>query len=319
MSSLVPTKQKKLDVLLEKPLIRTNTNFIRTHHRRLVFPDGVAVQELEAKEPRANKSGQTKEKVPIDVKTMLEKYGLAKEYNQLMHDVKKKGTDEDKQWSLENIQGVLNSHKRPFAEKGIGIFLSFKDEFVPHGPTGRHWEYYRWIEFVDHSILPNHTPPRYDKNPSNFIQLYSYKLEFPNGVAVQELEAKEYRVSKPGCHRTTKEKVPIDVKTMLEKHDLVEQYKALMDDINTKGTDSNEEWSTKTIQGVVDAHKLVFANNGVRIVLSQKEIHLGHGRTGRHWEHYRWIEFVDHSVNPNYVPGRPRESDGNSGGCCSIM
>ena len=46
-----------------------------------------------------------------------------------------------------------------FSKKGVEIFVCHKQEYISHGQGG-HFEYFRWIEFVDREVQPSYYPQR---------------------------------------------------------------------------------------------------------------------------------------------------------------
>jgi len=129
---------------------------IKTVYTKLKFPNGVAVEEL--KQWKARK--KLKEKIPIYVEKMLEKYDLIAEYNQMVDRVIESGGGSFfKNWDIEKLKDLSDEYKSMFSAKGIDIFVSHKQEWVGHGQGG-HYEYFRWIEFVDRNEQPNYFPQR---------------------------------------------------------------------------------------------------------------------------------------------------------------
>jgi len=57
------------------------------------------------------------------------------------------------------FQELIKVYKPKFSDKGIDIFVSHKQEHISHGTSG-HWEYFRWIEFVDRAEQPTYQPQR---------------------------------------------------------------------------------------------------------------------------------------------------------------
>ena len=130
---------------------------IQTVYTKLEFPKGVAVEELKQWGGRK----KLKEKIPIYVESMLEKYDLMDEYNQMIDHVVESGVGANtKMWNIEKLKLIMAEYKPKFAEKGVDVFVSHKQEYVSHGQYGGHNEYFRWIEYVDRSLQPSYKPQR---------------------------------------------------------------------------------------------------------------------------------------------------------------
>lgn len=131
---------------------------IKTVYSTLEFPNGVAVESLN-RWGKARKN--LKEKCPIYVEKMMTKKDLLVEYDELIDAVCKTGFSLIKQqWKTEEIQPLVVEHRPKFEKKGVDIFVSHKQEWVSHGQHGGHFEYFRWIEFVDREEQPNYHPQR---------------------------------------------------------------------------------------------------------------------------------------------------------------
>ena len=84
------------------------------------------------------------------------------EYDQFVDHVVEAGVGSNKMkmWNATNLKAISNEYKPMFAAKGVDIFFSHKQEYISHGKSG-HYEYYRWIEFVDREEQPSYHP-QYD-------------------------------------------------------------------------------------------------------------------------------------------------------------
>lgn len=130
---------------------------IKTVYTKLEFPKGVVVEELKSWGGRK----KLREKIPIHVERMLEEHDLLKEYDQMIDHVIESGVGSNtKMWNVEKLKAIMDEYKPMFANKGIDVFLSHKQEYVSHGPYGGHTEFFRWIEYVDRAVQPSYKPQR---------------------------------------------------------------------------------------------------------------------------------------------------------------
>ena len=146
-----------LQLLLEYDVENFSGQIIRTCYTKLEFPNGVAVEELKQWKGRK----KLKEKIPIYVEKMLEKNGLLAEYNQMIDHVIESGCGANsKMWNIDKLKAIMDEYKPIFGKKGIDVFVCHKQEYISHGQSGGHYEYFRWIEFVDRSVQPSYKPQR---------------------------------------------------------------------------------------------------------------------------------------------------------------
>ena len=198
---------------------------------------------------------------------------------------------------------IIDLFRDDFADKGVKVVLCKRKS-----DNGR----YRWLEFIDVNSLGGSYVPPYDV--SNFsgqiIKTVYKKLQFPNGVAVEEL--KEWKGRKK-----LKEKVPIYVSKMMEKHDLTKEYDQMIDHVIEAGVSSNwKNWKIDNLIQVLDVYKPIFSAKGVDIFICSKEEYISHGQYGGHMEYFLWIEYVDRSEQPNYYPQRSADLKKNE---CIIL
>ena len=101
--------------------------------------------------------------MPIYVENLLKKKDLMAEYDQLVDHVIESGVGDNKmkRWNNANLTAILKEYKPMFLAKGADIFFSRREEWVQHGQHSGHWEYFRWIEFVDREEQPSYHP-QYD-------------------------------------------------------------------------------------------------------------------------------------------------------------
>jgi hypothetical protein len=130
---------------------------IKTCYTTIEFPNGVAVEKLNQHGKKRNK---LKEKIPTLVEDMMLRKGLMVEYHAFIDAICQGGVGPGKGWDTEKLDQITKEHSHQFEAKGVAIFISHKQEYVSHGQYGGHYEYYRWIEFVDREEQPNYHPQR---------------------------------------------------------------------------------------------------------------------------------------------------------------
>mmetsp|Transcript_5372 Transcript_5372/g.15672 ORF Transcript_5372/g.15672 Transcript_5372/m.15672 type:complete len:97 (-) Transcript_5372:316-606(-) len=82
------------------------------------------------------------------------------------------------------------------------------------------------------------------------------------------------------------------------------EYYALVDACVEEGIGRKlKGWNLKKLKIIVDEHRPKFEAKGVALFISLKKEYIQHGKSG-HVEHFRWIEFVDRDIQPNYYPQR---------------
>jgi hypothetical protein len=132
---------------------------VKTIYTTLEFPYGVAVEPLMN---WGNGKKKLKEKMPINVKKMMKEKKLMAEYDSLIDACVKEGVGSrfNNFKKTDKLKAVIDRHSPAFEQKGVGLFLSLKSEYVSHGKYGGHYEYFRWLELVDRSLQPNYFPQR---------------------------------------------------------------------------------------------------------------------------------------------------------------
>jgi hypothetical protein len=267
-----------------------------------VVPKGVAVEELK------NYGGQKdlRDKCPEDVQKMLTEKDLLDVYDKFVLSIASDRSTRGAlgKWRDAQFISVLDQFRDDFTAKGVKVALCKRTSGCGT---------YRWLEFIDVEALDGIYVPQFDvANLSGQIIKTCYtKIEFPNGVAVEEL--KQW-----GGRKKLKEKIPIHVERMLEKHDLLKEYNQMIDHVIESGVGANSKmWNIEKLKQIMDEYKPMFADKGVDIFVSQKQEWISYGQYGGHNEHFRWIEYVDRSVQPNYHPQRDAETKDEQG--CAIM
>lgn len=162
---------------------------------------------------------------------------------------------------------------------------------------------YRWLEFIDVEALKEPYVPQYDVEnfSGQIIKTVYTKLEFPKGVAVEEL--KQW-----GGRKKLENKIPVYVQEMLQEHDLMEEYDQMIDHVIEAGVGANtKSWNVEKLKLIMAEYKPKFQAKGIDVFLSIKQEYVSHGQYGGHTEFFRWIEYVDRSIQPNYKPQRDAE------------
>ena len=267
-----------------------------------VVPKGVAV------EPLKNYKGHKdlKNKCPDDVRKMLTEKNLFNVYDQFVEEIvnTKQTRGSLGKWKDAQFISVLDQFRDEFTAKGVKV--AFCKRKSQNGT-------YRWLEFIDVEALSGEAyVPQYDvANLSGQIIRTMYtKLQFPNGVAVEELKQWKGRDK-------LKDKMPVYVKKMMEKKDLMNEYNQLVDHVVEAGVGANwKQWKIENLREIMEVYKPKFADKGVDIYICHKQEYVSHGQYGGHVEYYRWIEFVDREEQPSYQPQRSAEEKEQK---CTIM
>lgn len=257
-----------------------------------VVPKGVAVEELK------NYHGHTdlRDKCPEAVNAMLKEKDLFDAYDRLVKALTDKNTRGPLgKWKDAQVVGVIDLFRDDFANKRVKV--AFCKRKSGKGSS-------RWLEFIDVDAVDGSYVPQFDlANLSGQVIETTYtKLKFPNGVAVEEL--KQW-----GGRKKLKEKIPVYVERMLEKHELKEEYDQMVDHVIEAGIGANSKmWNIEKLKEVLDVYKPKFAAKGIDVFVCHKEEYISHGQYGGHMEYYRWIEFVDRAEQPSYYPQRDAET-----------
>ncbi|KAL3781753.1 hypothetical protein HJC23_004852 [Cyclotella cryptica] len=252
-------------------------------------PQGVAVEQLK----NYNGHKKLKDDCPEDVQKLLAHKGLFNVYDQFVQEIF--DTKETRgflgKWKDAQFLSVLDQFRDDFAEKGVKVVLCKRKS-----ANGT----YRWLEFIDLEALKGQYVSQFDV--SNFsgqiIKTVYSKLQFPNGVAVEELKHWKGR-------KKLKENIPIYVRKMMEKKNLMNEYEQMVDHVIESGVGSNWKcWDLEKLKGILEVYKPIFHAKGVDIFVCHKEEYVSHGQYGGHMEYFRWIEYVDRSEQPSYCPQR---------------
>jgi hypothetical protein len=231
---------------------------------RHVVPKGVAVEELQ------NYGG---EKNLFDV------------YDQMVDAIYKDKNTRGfwSKWKDAEFVGVLDLFHDDFAEKGVNVALCKRKS-----GSGT----YRWLEFIDMEELGHNYVPQYDvsNRSGQVIKTVYSKLEFPNGVAVEEFKEWNGR-------QELKEETATHVEKMLQEHNLLAEYNQLIDHCIEAGIDRKmKNWNTRKLLQIQQTYRPIFATKGVDLFVGHKVEYVSHGQYGGHNVHFRWIEFGKNGV-----------------------
>lgn len=269
-----------------------------------VVPRGVAVEELK------NYGGhkELKNMCPEDVRNILQERDLFDAYDKFVQSVADTKTTRGSilgKWKDQQFVSVLDQFRDDFTARGVRVVLCKR---TSGGGT------HRWLEFIDVEKLDGSSyVPQYDVSnySGQVIKTCQTKLQFPNGVAVEEL--KQW-----GGRKKLKEKIPIHVEKMLQKHDLVSEYMQMVDHVVEAGVGCRgNRWNIDKLKELMGVYKPMFSAKGVDIFVCHKQEYISHGSSGGHMEYFRWIEFVDRAEQPSYQPQRNAETKKEDG--CAIM
>eukprot|EP00591_Stephanopyxis_turris_P009673 CAMPEP_0195528612 /NCGR_PEP_ID=MMETSP0794_2-20130614/30825_1 /TAXON_ID=515487 /ORGANISM="Stephanopyxis turris, Strain CCMP 815" /LENGTH=309 /DNA_ID=CAMNT_0040659775 /DNA_START=42 /DNA_END=971 /DNA_ORIENTATION=+ len=265
-------------------------------------PKGVAVEELK------NYGGKKKlrDECPEDVMELLVKKDLKPVYDKFVQAICDNSNVHGplSGWKDTSFASVLDLFTNDFADKGVKVVLCKRKS----GDGTR-----RWLEFIDVEAIGDNYVPQFDVTnwSGQVIKTCYTKLSFPNGVAVEEL--KQW-----GGRKKLKMKVPIYVEKLLEAHNLMEEYNQLVDHCIESGIGVIfKDWKIEKLKEIISVYKPMFHEKGVDIFVCHKQEWISHGQHGGHYEYFRWIEFVDRELQPNYYPQRDAETKDEKG--CMVM
>ncbi|CAJ1960126.1 unnamed protein product [Cylindrotheca closterium] len=264
-------------------------------------PKGVAVEEL--KSYRGHK--KLRDECPPAVQELLTAKGAFDVYDKFVSTMASEKSTRGPlgKWRDKQFISVLDLFQDEFIDKGVKVSLCKRS-------SGKGT--YRWLEFIDVEALEEPYVPQYDvSNLSGQILETCYsKLQFPNGVAVEELKSWKGR-------KKLKEKIPIYLEKLLKKNDLMAEYDQLIDHVIESGVSANmKNWETEKLQAILEEYKPMFAAKGVDVFVSHKQEYVSHGQYGGHTEFFRWIEYVDRAEQPSYTPQRNADEKDEA---CTIM
>lgn len=264
-------------------------------------PKGVAVEELK------NYGGYKKlrDECPPAVQELLTAKGLFEVYEKFVGTIASEKSTRGPlgKWKDAQFISVLDRFQDDFIDKGVKVALCKRQ-------SGKGT--YRWLEFIDVEALESPYVPQFDvSNMSGQVikTLYS-KLEFPKGVAVEELKDWNGR-------KKLKETMPATLEQMLEKHDLMAEYNQMIDHVVESGVSTHmKNWDVEKLQLILEEYRPMFAAKNVDVFVSHKQEYVSHGQYGGHTEFFRWIEYVDRELQPSYKPQRNADAKDEK---CSIM
>lgn len=262
-------------------------------------PEGVAVEEL---------NGGTKKlsaQCPPEVKSVLESHGLVVVYDKMVDAICKQGDTRSAfgRWKDAEFNNIIDLFRDEFSEKGVKIALCKRQS-----GGGTH----RWIEFIDMNKVGDYVP-QYDTNnySGQVIKTCFTTLEFPYGVAVEELKAWKNR-------QALRDTIPIFVEKMLTAKDLMTEYEMLVEECIESGVGPNTKmWNIGNLKEIMAKYQPIFEKKGVAVFISHKQEFISHGQYGGHYEYFRWIEFVNREEQPNYQPQRDANAKDEQG--CAVM
>ncbi len=253
-----------------------------------VVPNGVAVEELDGGKKKLLKE------CPAKLQELLSAKNLVPVYDAMVDEIvnQPKTRSAFSKWHDMEIVSVLDKFRDQFADKAVKVALCKRES---SGGTSR------WLEFIDTDIVPTYVP-QYDVNnfSDQVIKTIYTTLHFPNGVAVEKLSSWSSR-------KKLREEIPPKVQEMMEQKGLMDQYESLVNHIVEAHQGNFRKWNLEKIHEILHAYKPMFEPKGVSLFVSHKEEYVHHGQGG-HLEIFRWLEFVDRDLQPNYYPQRGADS-----------
>jgi len=267
---------------------------------KYTVPKGVAVEMIK----NFNGKKDLLKDCPAEVRDLLHSKSAFEIYDKFVQTIydDKNNRNALGRWKDAEFVSKVDLFRDEFAEKGIKVALCIRS-------SGKN---VRWLEFIDVDEVGNYVPQFDLGNMSGqYIRTAHTKLQFPNGVAVEEL--KQW-----GGRDKLKEKLPYEVEKLLKKHNLMDEYHELVSDFvkSCGGKYSFKNWDIEKLKMLVDKYDETFGEKGIDLFVSHKQEYIQHGSSGGHTEHYRWIEFVDRNKQPNYIPQRDANENDEA---CSIM
>lgn len=264
---------------------------------KMLLPRGVLAKELSG--------GKKKWKeCSFELQKFLSTKGLTQAYDGMVNAIsnESKTTSSFGKINTKEVLLIIDHYRDEFASKNVKVVLCKRKS-----SSGTHL----WFEFIDTDSASNYVP-QYDV--SNFsdqtIKTVYTTLKFPNGVAVQEM--KQW-----GSREKLKELTPPEVHSMLSEKGLMSEYETLVGHIVAAHADGSwKKWNTEKVNEIMHAYRPLFEEKGVSIFVSHKKEYMSHGQYGGHMEHYRWLEFVDRELQPNYEPQRTADDKKEK---CSIQ
>lgn len=259
-----------------------------------VVPQGVAVEELDGGKKKLLKE------CPVQLLELLSAKDLVTTYNTMVDDIvnQSKTRNSFGKWEDMEIVSILDKYRDQFADQAVKVVLCKRKSSA--GTS-------RWLEFIDTIAVPTYVP-QYDVNnlSDQTIKTVFTTLRFPNGVAVESMGSWSSR-------KKLKEEIPPHVQEMMVRKGLMNEYETLVNHIVDAHKGDFRTWNLEKIFEIITAYKPMFEDKGVAIFVSHKEEYISHGQGG-HMEIFRWLEFVDREVQPNYYP--QRSADSKKEKCC---
>eukprot|EP00797_Seminavis_robusta_P031906 Sro6_g005320.2 (871) ;mRNA; r:153909-156521 len=175
-----------------------------------------------------------------------------------------------------------------------------------HAESANHY----WLEYIDVTVAEDYVPSYNAGNLSTqILQTTKATVRFPKGVAVEELLEDGNGLAK--CNELGS-KVPPQVQEILDAKDLQQEYESLTTALCQCGIGPSAHWDCDKVQQIVQAMGPAFEAKGVTLCVSYKQERLkqkvdaqdlGKYEVG-YWKGYQWVEFIDRTQQPNYVPQR---------------
>lgn len=265
---------------------------------KVELPHGVAAEELDGGKKKLSDT------CPYEVEELLKCKGLVTVYDRMIAAIVKEGNTRTLfgKWKDDEFVSIMDLFSDEFAEKGVKICLCKYES-----AAGKH----RWIEFIDKDVAKGYVPQYDVANLSGqVIKTIHATLKFPNGVVAEELKQWNGR-------KLLRDKIPIYVEKFISDRNLVVEYELLVEACIAHGVGTKtKSWNIEKLKEVIEEYKPKFEAKGVSIYICHKQEYVSHGQYGGHFEFFRWVEFVDRELQPNYEPQREADVKNEK---CSIM
>mmetsp|Transcript_9677 Transcript_9677/g.23971 ORF Transcript_9677/g.23971 Transcript_9677/m.23971 type:complete len:176 (-) Transcript_9677:584-1111(-) len=115
--------------------------------------------------------------------------------------------------------------------------------------------------------------------------------KLPPGVFAEKVE---------GCwtgKKDIKDTVPIKVRELMESKNCMELYTEFINYVANQSKDWLGSYASGEIQKIEQLYNQRFAEHGVHVFYCRKSIY-----TTNHVAYEKWLEFVDTSIAPDYIP-----------------
>eukprot|EP00633_Aureoumbra_lagunensis_P011887 CAMPEP_0197331914 /NCGR_PEP_ID=MMETSP0892-20130614/13563_1 /TAXON_ID=44058 ORGANISM="Aureoumbra lagunensis, Strain CCMP1510" /NCGR_SAMPLE_ID=MMETSP0892 /ASSEMBLY_ACC=CAM_ASM_000538 /LENGTH=342 /DNA_ID=CAMNT_0042830145 /DNA_START=29 /DNA_END=1057 /DNA_ORIENTATION=- len=189
-------------------------------------------------------------------------------------------------WNIKAIDKAMSNDSYQLAEN-VHIFACERISET------KSWQF---LEIIDRSVAPKYVSQYAISNLGQAkIEIPYFTIRFPRGVFIEELKQREKRTK-------LREYTPPDVLTLLQRQDLLQEYDAFIQDCLATEYKYGPKWDPEKLTGPIFLHRNFFRAKNVDLHLAYK-VHRSNAHHSIDQLHM-WIEYVDLSILPNYIPQR---------------